>query len=344
MATFEFRVDGVLTNATSVKFSSPDAVYGLRRTDNATIVIADGTNWTNDDVGEYSYDIDSLLSEGLSYDYYIEVVYAGETTYLQRHVTTDGEAETTADIRFVIIDADGVLINADGTVYFSNPAGSAGVVDTSDGATIAADASPLSSSGTLYTGSWATEEGHVYRYYIEAEVDDVTYYLPRTTSYITSAALVFGRYTNSAKIEQRFGVENVHKWLGIDEGDQAVDYGLRFHSFIQAAEQEIDDYLRNTLSVPASTVPLALTDIASDLAAVRMYEARGVIDFNPESGQPQHRLHYQSKRAWDRLKMIKSGELRLATDEVIRYPRFTEFEPEQFESSTDVDGIWEQWQ
>ena len=71
-------IDGTLTNATSVVMSDPTNTYGLKRTDTDAILVANNTALTNVSPGVYQYNLTDPES-GLSYDYWIEVVYSGQT-------------------------------------------------------------------------------------------------------------------------------------------------------------------------------------------------------------------------------------------------------------------------
>ena len=48
-----FRIDGVLTDMTSVKLSSSDGTYGVKRNDTDAVVVADGVEMTRVSVGRY---------------------------------------------------------------------------------------------------------------------------------------------------------------------------------------------------------------------------------------------------------------------------------------------------
>jgi len=74
--------DGVPVNPTSIKLSSPTGTYGVRRTDTLAVVVADNTAMTNVTTGVYQHTFTDP-ADGLTYEYYIEVVYATETYYLQ---------------------------------------------------------------------------------------------------------------------------------------------------------------------------------------------------------------------------------------------------------------------
>jgi len=66
----------VLTDATSVKLSSLDASFGVRRVDTEAVVVADGVDMDNPSTGTYEYDLGDIP---VQYEYYIEVVYLGTT-------------------------------------------------------------------------------------------------------------------------------------------------------------------------------------------------------------------------------------------------------------------------
>lgn len=229
-------------------------------------------------------------------------------------------------IEFVVCNL-GELVEADELPMLSSPTGEYGLVRTDTGEIVVADGEEFALVGDfLYRLIFAEPEaGLTYRYYVEALVDGVTYHLPRTTAYVSSAMLAIGRYTHSPAIEQAFGVDNVHKWLGVNESDAAADYALRCYRFIADAESEIDDLLRNgPCTVPFTTVPEVIRQIATNLAAVRIYEARGVVDMDPADGTPQHRLHYQAKWVERQIARIKSGQLRLSVENVTRHPAVIE--------------------
>jgi len=85
--TKKFSVDNVLTNPTTIKLSDPDGNYGVKRDDTGAVVVADGTSMSKISTGQYSY---TLTDEAynLTYSYYVEIVYGGETYYFEG--TVDG--------------------------------------------------------------------------------------------------------------------------------------------------------------------------------------------------------------------------------------------------------------
>lgn len=86
-------IDGVLTDATTVKLSSSDGTYGVRRTDTLASVVADGTDMTHEGTGLYTYTF-TEPDEGLTYEYAVEIVYDGETTRFTGTLTGTTEATT----------------------------------------------------------------------------------------------------------------------------------------------------------------------------------------------------------------------------------------------------------
>lgn len=325
MLNFVFKVDDVLTDVTSVVFSDPDTAYGVRRSDTHEVVEASGTAWTHASTGTYQYQEDLIpgLVAGVEYEYWRAVTYLGETTRQQFTFRAAGVSPTERTLKFLAV-ADGVVLAADAAPKLQNPTGTYGVSNIQTGAVVVASATPMTvegSGGYTYTFD-ADAEDSIYRYYVRAIVSGVTYYVPRTTAYVKSACLVFGRYTNSLEIEAEFGVDNTHKWLAIDDYDEAVDYALRYYSFIRSAESEVDDALRDGGSIVPFTdaIPDLVRRVAGLMAGVRAYESRGVNDVDPASGRPMHRLRFQSDWCKAQLTRIRGGCLRLETDDATRFP------------------------
>lgn len=80
---FKFRVDGTLTNATSVVLSDPTGTFGVKRLDNGATVVADGTAMTNVATGVYRHTF-TAPAEGLTYSWFAEAVYNGVTYRFER--------------------------------------------------------------------------------------------------------------------------------------------------------------------------------------------------------------------------------------------------------------------
>jgi hypothetical protein len=76
------KIDGSLTDPTSVKLSDPDGTYGVKRTDNDAVVVADDTSMTKEDTGIYYHSFTDPADD-LTYSFYVEFVYDGETYYIE---------------------------------------------------------------------------------------------------------------------------------------------------------------------------------------------------------------------------------------------------------------------
>lgn len=324
----EWRRNGVLANPFSAEFGddreTPVGTFGVRRTDTMQELVNEGTALDNPSTGVLSYEVEEP-AEGLVYEYWVSIVdeQGDPPTVIHDYVMGDGSDVGEAKVlRFVAVK-DGAPVTLDSPPALSNPSGTFGVTRLDTGEQIVSDGTQYTHvGGGYYTYGFASEEDAAYRYYVEAEIDEVTYYLPRTTQLISSAALAIGRYTDSRRIEEQFGIDNVHKWVALDDHDEAVDYAQRLYQQIADAEAEIDDALRDSaVPVPfTEDVPSLIVQIATQLAGVRLYESRGVIDWNPDTGQPSHRLQWHKKEAWQRLARLKAGQLRLSGETVVRHP------------------------
>jgi hypothetical protein len=124
LVSFSHKVNDVLTDATSVKFSDPTGVFGLRREDDHTIVVADGTDLDHDDTGLYSYTVTGLAA-GITYEYWIEWVYNGATRRVDRTFVAGAISPTTYGTRAGI---EGIY----GTTNVSGAGGYADVNDNGD--------------------------------------------------------------------------------------------------------------------------------------------------------------------------------------------------------------------
>ncbi len=83
------KVDGVLTDATTLKLSDPTGAFGVRLQSDQSVVVADGTDFVNDGMGLYSYEITGLTS-GAVYEYWVETVYGGTTKRVEGTFTAGG--------------------------------------------------------------------------------------------------------------------------------------------------------------------------------------------------------------------------------------------------------------
>lgn len=121
-------------------------------------------------------------------------------------------------------------------------------------------------------------------------------------------------YSVRADIEVRFSKGNIAKWADLDDDGVLADIESRITAAITYADAVIDARLRGgpyTIPFVASTLPELILDASAKLAGVWLYEARGVTDWDVESGKPQHQLHFQKNEVMKLLKELMVGRVRL---------------------------------
>ncbi len=302
----------------TVKLSDALGAYGVRNKDTLEVIVADGTDMVSEGGGLYTYEFDS--EEDVDYEYVIEIVSETETYRITRDTVEESsdppDPVEVFTLRFALLD-QGEFVNADEIPTLSNPSSTYGVIRMDTQEVMLADGSTFGVTGIGHysRGFIAPEDVTKYQYYVEVLYNDTTYHLPRTTEYVKSAALVFGRYTNSEAIGRFYNMDNLHKWIAVSDKDEPVDYAVRLYEMIALAEQRVDEILENSPYVDLTlltSVPKEIAFSAMLLSGVYAYESRGVVDFNPVDGTIQHRLHYQRTRAEDTLKKIARGRIKLA--------------------------------
>lgn len=82
---FRLTVNGAATDATSVVLRDPTEAFGVRRTDTDAVVVAAGTAMEQVGTGVYEYAFEDPAA-GLTYNYWVEYVYAGQTLRLERNL------------------------------------------------------------------------------------------------------------------------------------------------------------------------------------------------------------------------------------------------------------------
>ncbi len=116
-------------------------------------------------------------------------------------------------------------------------------------------------------------------------------------------------YCARADIEQIFGTSNVEKWADLDDDADATKITARITAMIAEASEDIDDQLRGgRYELPFPSGTMTITTLAARLAGVLLYEARGVRDFESETGTPYHRLQWHRNRVEQVIKEIQSGQ------------------------------------
>jgi len=83
----EFRLNGVLTDATTVKLSDAAAAYGVKRNDTNGVVVADNTAMTKVATGQYEYTFTEPVGYTGTYTAWVEFVYGGNTYWEEGDLT-----------------------------------------------------------------------------------------------------------------------------------------------------------------------------------------------------------------------------------------------------------------
>lgn len=119
-------------------------------------------------------------------------------------------------------------------------------------------------------------------------------------------------YCDRTDIETIYGVSNVQKWADLDNDGDAAKITARIIAMIGYASEEIDDRLRDgPYEVPFSSALTTITYLSGLLAGALLYEARGVQDFESETGTPYHRLQWHRNRVDQVLNQILNGQRKL---------------------------------
>lgn len=213
----------------------------------------------------------------------------------------------------------GELADADVAPVLSDPTGSWGAIrnDNSD-VVVPANTQFTKQATGVYLVSWEdVAPGLTYRYYVKVTSGGFTYYNERQTS-LTEPDYVFeSRYSSYANLIRKYGKSAVVKWASIDGSVDSTYTSEAIRYALLAADSYIDTYLNGgPYIVPLTTVPIPLfiVEIATMLAGALLYEAQGIVDFDPEA-EPNNRMNGEKRKAMIELGRIKSGRLRLIGDD-----------------------------
>jgi hypothetical protein len=172
-----FYISGVLTDPTSMKLSDSGGTYGVKRSDNDAVVVADGADMVKISTGVYQYTFTDPDYD-LTYDYTTEIVYDGLTYHFDATkdgtVTPPAGGETTITKYFYHF---GVLTDPD-SIVFSEPNGTYGVRRSDTDATVVADGVALTKVDTgVYQHTFDDPAFNLtYEYYIEIEHDGQVFF------------------------------------------------------------------------------------------------------------------------------------------------------------------------
>lgn len=123
-------------------------------------------------------------------------------------------------------------------------------------------------------------------------------------------------YCTRANVEDRYGVDNIAQWADLDNDEDATKITNRITRAIAVVSAEIDDVARISeyvipLADSAGATPTTIEELAATMCGIWLYEARGTIDFHPQSGAPYHRLAYKLSWVKQFFEELRKGERRL---------------------------------
>jgi hypothetical protein len=123
-------------------------------------------------------------------------------------------------------------------------------------------------------------------------------------------------YSDDSDVEAIFGSTSIDKWADLDGDGDATKITARKLLAREIAYDRINDVARNThytipLQTAAGVTPTSVTNWEATLAGIWLYEASGVSDFDPRSGNPYHRLAYHRTEMRRTLKDFLEGRLKI---------------------------------
>lgn len=318
-------VDGTPTAANTAVLRDPTSSYGIRTVDDGAIVVPANTALTIVDGDHYEYDFDDAV-DGTDYEAWFELTYEADV-YRTQHFFNAGNVPTSISRAFkaAFVDEYGEMLSPVTAPTMANPSDTFGAKRLSDSEVVVASGSAMTEVGDgLYRKTVSlplTDETERFRFYVHALIDETHFYLPSVSNgQMWSVALALGRYTNSYRVGQLVGHDNVYLWAGTpqygtEEADEPVDFALRLSQFIRDAENWLDEELLGAyVDAPfTDPVPAAITRMATVLAATAMYESRGVDDVGEGQEGPTHRLSGMKREVLKDIRRVKMGLLKIGT-------------------------------
>lgn len=123
-------------------------------------------------------------------------------------------------------------------------------------------------------------------------------------------------YATQTDIEEIFGVPNVKKWADRDGDGVEANITARITKALAYADVTINDRLRDSqytvIPFTDSPLPESVVDVAAKLAAIWLYENRGIADYDPDTGRMVHKLKFTKDSVNEWLHCVKTGKIRLS--------------------------------
>lgn len=222
---------------------------------------------------------------------------------------------STIDITYTNV-ISGVAADAD-SVTFSDPTATFGLIRKDNSQVIIAAGVALTRLATgVYNYAFTDPApGLFYRYYLKVVNGASNVYVERETSIEQAAVIdVTGRYASYTGTIAKFGRLAINKWAQVNGSDDQTATLLAITNAINMADAFVDTYLYGgPYTVPFTDVPLIIKECANILAGCLLYEAQGVVDFDPET-EPTNRFSGMKRQAITELGRIKTARVRLISD------------------------------
>lgn len=94
-----------------------------------------------------------------------------------------------------------------------------------------------------------------------------------------------GYYTSYSLMCQKYGTTNITRWSNHDNNDQLPDY-TNITLGIGVAESQLNQFFSNgPYTVPLTPINATISDWATSLAALWIYETRGMFEDNPQANK-----------------------------------------------------------
>lgn len=113
-------------------------------------------------------------------------------------------------------------------------------------------------------------------------------------------------YITRSDLELVFGIENIKRWADLDGDGDSSKITARIAYAINAACANFDDVMRGH-QYTELTINATLKDLVARMAAIKLYDAREMIDGDPTSDKMSIVRQYVN----DTLSKIRKGEITL---------------------------------
>ncbi len=123
-------------------------------------------------------------------------------------------------------------------------------------------------------------------------------------------------YCDRDDIEQEFGTDNVSKFADLDNDVDATKIAARIARAIVIASEKVDDVARvSSYTIPlanqAGNTPTTIEHLSATLAGIWLYEARGSMNFHPDTGRPGHQYLWKKEWVEEQLEKIRDRKIKI---------------------------------